>query len=336
MEERRFTEEELERAKEVSMTQLAQYLGYTPVRVGKCHTLKEMDSIRIYNDRSWYRWSDRTGGTAIDFLLKFGEYDSVRQAVSVLLDMQGVLVQRDEVRRVERQERREFQLPPKAENYKRVFAYLMKTRSLSYEIVAYFVKKKLLYEEQEHHNCVFVGYDREGIARHATCRGTGTGVRFVGDVEGNDKKYVLHIIQPMSDEVKVFESAIDCMSYMDLSGDYTSNKQVLGMTADNPLEQTLKDNPHIRKISFCLDWDSAGRKAVYGDDNHIGLLKKYKEMGYLVRDISSVHEKYQIQTEDMGQKFQGKDWNELLGYNRKIREEKKVIEAGAMLQERSR
>lgn len=136
-------------------------------------------------------------------------------------------------------------------------------------------------------------------------------MRFVGDVEGNNKNYVLHVINPDSDEIKVFEAAIDCMSYMDLSGDYKSNKQVLGMTADNPLEQTLKDHPHIRKISFCLDWDQAGKKAT------IGLLTKYKEMGYLVRDISSIHEKYL----GIPENFDGKDWNELLAYSR---EEKRV------------
>ena len=38
--------------------QVAESLGYTVKKVGKYHTLKEMDSIRIYNRSHWYRWSD--------------------------------------------------------------------------------------------------------------------------------------------------------------------------------------------------------------------------------------------------------------------------------------
>ena len=45
----RFTEDELAIAKSVDLCQVAASLGYTVQRIGKYHTLKEMDSIRIYN-----------------------------------------------------------------------------------------------------------------------------------------------------------------------------------------------------------------------------------------------------------------------------------------------
>ena len=48
---------------------VAESLGYTVKRIGKYHTLKEMDSIRIYNRSHWYRWSRQfdkgnNGGTS--------------------------------------------------------------------------------------------------------------------------------------------------------------------------------------------------------------------------------------------------------------------------------
>ena len=43
----RFTEEELRIAKSVDLCAVASHLGYTVRRIGKYHTLKEMDSIRI-------------------------------------------------------------------------------------------------------------------------------------------------------------------------------------------------------------------------------------------------------------------------------------------------
>ena len=54
--EDRFTEAELAIAKSVDLTAVASYLGYTVKKVGHYHTLKEMDSIRIYDKRHWFRW----------------------------------------------------------------------------------------------------------------------------------------------------------------------------------------------------------------------------------------------------------------------------------------
>ena len=71
--EGRFTEEELAIAKSVDLCAVAESLGYTVKRIGKYHTLKEMDSIRIYDRSHWYRWSRQfdkgnNGGSQIDFL----------------------------------------------------------------------------------------------------------------------------------------------------------------------------------------------------------------------------------------------------------------------------
>lgn len=53
----RFTQEELSIAKSVDLCEVATRLGYTVKRIGRYHTLKEMDSIRIYNRSHWFRWS---------------------------------------------------------------------------------------------------------------------------------------------------------------------------------------------------------------------------------------------------------------------------------------
>ena len=89
----RFTEEELRIAKSVDLCAVASHLGYTVRRIGKYHTLKEMDSIRIYNRTHWFRWSRRyekgeNGGSQIDFLRVFAGMD-VKEAVFWLLDFTG-------------------------------------------------------------------------------------------------------------------------------------------------------------------------------------------------------------------------------------------------------
>ena len=52
-----FTQEELAIAKSVDLTDVARNLGYTVKKVGNYFTLIEIDSLRIYNRRSWFRWS---------------------------------------------------------------------------------------------------------------------------------------------------------------------------------------------------------------------------------------------------------------------------------------
>lgn len=320
-----YTARERSLALDTSLTSLAASMGYTPVRSGSHYYLKEMDSLIIYNDKSWKRWSEkgiRNGGTQIDFLLEFGNMNSVPEAINYLLDFAGkgsMDVRNNhsaensmaETGLNRQKEKREFILPEKNGDCRRLYAYLIKTRGLSEQVVTHFVKKGLIYEDAAHHNVVFVGRDPQGMARYAGLRGTADiyGKKFKMDVPGNDKNYGVNIVNPDSSELKVFESVIDCMSYMDITGDYQSNKLVLGMVADNPLEQFLKDYSHIDNICFCLDNDTAGRRAVYGDQDgdvqperkKCGLKEKYERRGYQV-SVELVPE------------GSGKDYNEYLGH----------------------
>ena len=52
--------------------------------MGNYYTTKEMDSLRIKNRRTWHRYSEGTGGDAIDFLQRF-EGKSFPEAVEFLL-----------------------------------------------------------------------------------------------------------------------------------------------------------------------------------------------------------------------------------------------------------
>lgn len=292
-----YTEEELLRAKETSLTAVASAMGYTIRKIGSHYSLKEMDSLVIYNDRSWYRWSqqgNRIGGSQIDFLMEFGGFSMV-EAVHKLLDLQGIHPSVVSHKREEIREKKKMILPKRAENYRRAYAYLIKTRGLSVDVINYFIKCKVLYESKDYHNLVFLGRDKEGKVRFASKRGTMDlyGKSYKGDVEGNDKHYGVNIPSESSDELNVFESAIDAMSYIDITGDYNSNILVLGMLSDHPLETFLKEYPNIKKINFCLDNDKPAKDALYGkevlDQNgrmirEGGLIKKYMEKDYQVKD----------------------------------------------------
>ena len=292
MEEGRFTEEELAIAKSVDLTAVASNLGYTVRRVGKYYTLKEMDSIRIYDKSHWFRWSRQyergnNGGSQIDFLRVFCDMD-VKMAVFWLLDFAGygrrsVAEKKPQLKhqvKVQPEEQKPFVLPVASHNNAYLYSYLKEKRGIRKEVIDYFVSQSLIYESRHYHNIVFKGNDKSGVTRFASMRGVfdKNGNAFKCDVAGNDKNYGFNVVNDDSEELIVFEAAIDLMSYVDIFNDFDSNKLALGMLADAPIETFIKEHPQISLIKFCLDRDEPGRKAAEE------LLKKYYSLGFEVED----------------------------------------------------
>lgn len=287
----RFTQDEIEIAKQADLCAVASSMGFTVKRVGKYHTLKEMDSIRIYDRTHWYRWSVRNGGSQIDFLKEFGGMDFV-EAVQWLLDFvdyrkeqkfAGTAV----VVKTEKPEpKKAFVLPEYAGSNAYLYHYLEQERGISKEVIDFFVEAGLLYEAKQYHNMIFVGTDVTGTPRFASMRGVfdKNGKGFKCDVAGNDKRYGFNVVRGKSRRIVVFEAAIDLMSYMTIYPMQRDNMVALGMLADAPLQTFLKEHPDIREIAFGLDNDSHGRKAT------VELMEKYKADGYLVEDIAPPQE----------------------------------------------
>lgn len=166
-----------------------------------------------------------------------------------------------------------FQLPNANYDYDRIYRYLCEERKLSREVVQFFVDRRMIYESVKTHNVVFVGRDAEGIARHASLRGTynpKNGKPFKGVLPGSNAEYSFNLINTSSDVLIVCEAPIDCMSYMDFTRDLLhqegekvlcNNYLALTGTHDRALERFLRDNPHVKEIRLALDTDDPGRKA---------------------------------------------------------------------------
>ena len=82
---RRYTAMEIEAANDTDLPDLLEHLGYQIQRVGRCYTTREMDSLRIWDRRTWYRYSESIGGDAIEFLRHFHGM-SFSEAVKFLLE----------------------------------------------------------------------------------------------------------------------------------------------------------------------------------------------------------------------------------------------------------
>lgn len=284
-----FTKQELAIAKSVDLTAVCKQLGYTVRRIGNYYTLKEMDSIRIYDRRSWFRWSrehdrGKNGGSQIDFLCVFAGME-VKEAVFWLLDLAGYRKDTEwktdiVVTEEKKTERIPFVLPLPAADNRYLYQYLMEERKLSKGTVDFFIGAGLIYEERRYHNIVFKGNDKSGLTRFASMRGVfdRDGKCFKCDVAGNDKHFGFNVWNRESTELEVFEGAIDLMSYADIYNDLHSNKLALGMLADAPLITFLQEHAQIQSIKFCLDNDEPGRSAAEK------LMEKYYGFGYEVED----------------------------------------------------
>lgn len=258
-----FTDEQKQRANAVDLIHFLEQQGEKLIRSGPEKRLCSNHSITVRGNE-WFDHAEgtRKGGLAIDFV-QYHYGLSFPEAVSLLLGgEQGVTYRQSEQRQPE--PKKPFELPTANENMRRVFAYLIKTRLLDRDVVKHFVKANMLYEDANYHNAVFVGFDKDGIVRHAHKRSTITTPKaYKGNVESCDPKYSFHHTGT-SDTVYVFEAPIDMLSFITLyPKDWQQHSYVaLCGVAEHALLQQLKDNPNIQKINLCLDHDGAGMNAV--------------------------------------------------------------------------
>lgn len=191
-----------------------------------------------------------------------------------------------------------FALPATHTDMRRVYAYLVKSRGIDREVVSFFAKQKLLYEScekskdgiKEYHNAVFVGYDENGIARHAHKRGLYTeGKGFKGNVDGCLPQYSFHYTGT-DNMLFVFEAPIDLLSYITLHPQNWQSHSYVALcgVGCQAMIKMLEMNPQLREIFLCLDNDEAGHRASQRLQNQLA------ESGYQCNRFVS----------------QEKDWNE--------------------------
>ena len=162
----------------------------------------------------WYDHATEKGGCAIDFVRMFYN-QSFPDAVTMLLGGEQGVAYRESVNQ-QLEPKKPFVLPEANQTMHRAFAYLIKTRCVDPKVVSVFAGKHMIYEDVKYHNVVFVGFDSDGIPRHAHKRGTcQKGQPFKGNVEGCDPRYSFRWIGK-SNTVYVFEAPIDMLSFISM------------------------------------------------------------------------------------------------------------------------
>ena len=317
-----YTDEELQMAMQNNNAlKYALSRGYTLIKTGNEYRLKEHDSMVFTLDGKWH-WNSRgLHGRALDFIQSYENY-GYKEAVCLLagtLDKPAPLTPVIDIP-LPVPEKKEFILPKRADNYKILFAYLIKERGIDAGLVKRLVHEKKLYQSKAYNNVVMVGYDAKGIARYASMRSTNSYTKtFKIDVTGSDKSYPFVIDGSKgSNTVCVFESPIEAMSYWSLCRETESPRidtQMIslgGAGVQLALDRFLKDNPQIKNIVIGLNNDSKefGHSINVGRNGTEKIIQKYQEQ-------------YSITTHQPHLN----DWNDVLkNYRKNLEPMKKYID----------
>lgn len=254
-----FTEEQKEQARRTDLVELLRRNGEKLKRSGREWEWKNGYEKVTVRGNLWYHQYEEVGGDAIDFVRRFYNMD-YPEAVEYLLGGCGeTLVTSPPIEK----ERKPFELPKENESMRRIYGYLIKTRGIDKSVIDTFTDKKMIYESEEYHNVVFVGYDKEGVPRHAHKRGSTQASTYRGNIDSCLPEYSFHW-HGDSHELYVFEAPIDMLSFITLNKDgwqqhsYAAACGVSSMV----IYQMMKDNPNIRMVWLCHDNDDGGEKAV--------------------------------------------------------------------------
>ena len=292
-----FTDEQKILANSVDLEEFLRMRGEKLERVGREHKLIYYDSSGKHDSitlrgSTWFDHKNQVGGGAIKFMQEFYGMD-FQTAVQELLGQRVTPLSHSPPKAIAKEEKKEFRLPEANTNMHRVYAYLIKQRFISPDIISHFAKQHTLYEDKEHHNAVFVGIDENGVPRQASKRSTNSyGNSFRITCQGSDTRYSFaHFGE--SKRLYVFEAPIDMMSFLTLYPKDWQKHSCIAMNGvyENAVLVALKNHSNLSEVILCVDNDEGGIEAV---DRLKDILS---ENGYT--DVKRLAPKF-------------KDWNEVL------------------------
>lgn len=253
-----FTDEQKEQARRANLCELLRFQGETIKRAGTEYEWCDGSRKVTVRGNLWFHQYDREGGDAIDFVRRFmGK--SYPEAVEYLLGLgSGTIMTSPPVEK----KATPLELPPRHDNMRRVFAYLLSRRGLDRDVVYAFAHRRMIYESADYHNAVFVGHDRKGHPRHANMRGIGSKSTFKGNAPGSVPEHSFHWTGK-SPQLFLFEAPIDLLSYISMykEGWQRHSYAAACSVSDKVLFQMLADNPNISEVFLCLDSDAPGQAA---------------------------------------------------------------------------
>lgn len=255
-----FTEEQKQQARQTDIVGLLQGLSEQVKKSGSEYEWFYNSQKITIRDNLWFHQYERVGGDAIDFMRRFYN-KSFQEAMEYLLGNSSCIIIQTQQDKKEKQTK-EFIPPAKSNDMSRVFKYLNIKRGIDKEIIYSFAHEQMLYESKDYHSAVFLGFDKNGISRHANVRGIGASSTYKGNVSGSIPEYSFHW-HGKSKYLFLFEAPIDMLSFISMNKkDWNIHSYAASCSvSDKVLFQCLKDNHNIQFVYLCFDNDSPGQEA---------------------------------------------------------------------------
>ena len=296
----RITDEQKERANLVNLPQFLMSHGFDLKKVGKEYVWKEHDSLHIKDNGpgergQWFRFSENKGGGNIGLLREYMDMsflDAVEALTGEHIDRTYTPSRTYESKPVQ-QTARELSLA-EADNCRRVFAYLCKTRGLDYDMLSALVKKGIISQEEKTGNVLFKYYDDQGKVIGAEKVGTSTEHKFKGIATGSAGGHGFEVVHGTGEKAFFFESAIDMLSYLQMHSKELDNCRLVSMMGVKPsivLDTMLRHNIAPENVFLCSDNDTAGNEFArrlqeqYPDMKRIITPNTYKDWNDMLRNI---------------------------------------------------
>jgi len=301
----RITDEQKERAAFVNLPQFLMAHGFDLKKVGREYVWKDHDSLHIKDNGpgergQWFRFSENKGGDNIGLLREYMDMsfiDAVEALTGEHIDRTYTPSHTYEPKPVQ-QTARELSLA-EADNCRRVFAYLCKTRGLDYDMLSALVKKGVISQEEKTGNVLFKYFDTDGKVIGAEKVGTSTEHKFKGIATGSVGGHGFEVVRGTGEKAFFFESAIDMLSYLQMHSKELDNCRLVSMMGVKPsivLDTMLRHNIAAENVFLCSDNDTAGNEFAqrlqeqYPDMKRIITPDTYKDWNDMLRGIPKVVE----------------------------------------------
>lgn len=323
----RITDEQKERANLVNLPQFLMSHGFDLKKFGKEYVWKEHDSLHIKDNGpgergQWFRFSENKGGDNIGLLREYMDMsfiDAVEALTGEHIDRTYTPSRTYEPKPVQ-QTARELSLA-EADNCRRVFAYLCKTRGLDYDMLSALIKKGVISQEEKTGNVLFKYFDTDGKVIGAEKVGTSTEHKFKGIATGSAGGHGFEVVRGTGEKAFLFESAIDMLSYLQMHSNELDNCRLVSMMGVKPsivLDTMLRHNIAPENVYLCSDNDTAGNEFAqrlqeqYPDMKRVITPDTYKDWNDMLRGIPKAveheTEKKEVQQTDM-QRYGNEMWH---------------------------
>lgn len=323
----RITDEQKEKANLVNLPKFLMSHGFDLKKVGREYVWKDHDSLHIKDNGpgergQWFRFRENKGGDNIGFLREYMDMsfiDAVEALTGEHIDRTYTPSRTYESKPVQ-QTARELSLA-EADNSRRVFAYLCKTRGLDYDMLSALVKKGTISQEEKTGNVLFKYFGTDGKVIGAEKVGTSTEHKFKGIATSSAGGHGFEVVRGTGEKFFFFESAIDMLSYLQMHDQELDNCRLVSMMGVKPnivLDTMLRHNISPENVFLCSDNDTAGNdfaqrlQEQYPDMKRVITPDTYKDWNDMLRGIPKAveHEtdKKEVQQTDM-QRYGNEMWH---------------------------